>query len=147
MSVTAMKLKYSSIGHTVDGRSLDPINAHHCVHIWRGGWECHAAGFCILASEWQHCLRCILGRMPFLSRLECYRVTCTLVLGEGLGTMTTEVEVGDLLDIFDMEGVLLEHTNGHDIGILGGLSNQTPERSFSGIDSLGILCAFVYTDT
>ena len=72
------------------------------------------------------------------------KVTC---LGERLGTMTTEVEVGDLLDIFDIEGVLLEHTNGHDIGILGGLSNQTPDKSISGIDFLDILGGLVYTDT
>ena len=68
-------------------------------------------------------------------------------LGEGLGTMTTDVEVGDLLDIFDIEGVLLEHTNGHDIGIFGWLSSQTLERSISGIDSLDILGWLVYTDT
>ena len=72
------------------------------------------------------------------------KVTC---LGEGLGTMTTEVEVGDLLDIFDIEGVLLEHTNGHNIGLLGVLSNQTPDRSISGIDFLNVLGGLVHTDT
>ena len=29
-------------------------------------------------------------------------------LGEGLGRMTTDVEVGEFLDIFDIEGVLLK---------------------------------------
>ena len=61
--------------------------------------------------------------------------------------MTTDVEVGDLLDIFDIEGVLVEHTNGHDIGILGWLSSQTSRRSISGTDSLDILVGLVYTDT
>ena len=61
--------------------------------------------------------------------------------------MTTEVEVGDLFDIFDIEDVLLKHTNGHDIGILGELSNQTPDWSISDIDSLDILGGLVYTNT
>ena len=41
-----------------------------------------------------------------------------ICLGKGLGTMSTEVaiEVGDIPDVFDIEGVLLEHTNGDNIG-------------------------------
>ena len=70
------------------------------------------------------------------------KVTC---LGEGLGTMTTEVAVGDLPDVFDIEFMLLKHTNGHDIGIPSGSSNQTPDRSISGIDSLDISRAGLYT--
>ena len=44
--------------------------------------------------------------------------------------------MGDVLDIFDIEGVLLKHTNGHDIEIMGGLSHQTPDSFISGVDSL-----------
>ena len=62
------------------------------------------------------------------------KVTC---FADGLGTMPTEAEVGGL-DIFDIEGVLFEHINGYDIGILGRLSNQTPDSSISGIKSLVI---------
>ena len=74
------------------------------------------------------------------------KVAC---LGKGLGTMTTEVKVGDVPDIFDKECVLLKHTNGHDIVILGGLtlSNETPNRSISGVDPLDILGGLVNTGT
>ena len=164
MAVTAVKLKYSSTGHAVDGSTLDPtlsivsafgvvdVNGTLLTFVFQPADDDVAR-----VAAWVECL--------LVSRLGClYCVTQTLdlgdalgapigmslktiCLGEGLGTVITEVEVGDLPDSFDVEGMLLEHTNSHDIGILDGLSNQTPDGSISGVSPLDILGGFVFTDT
>ena len=47
-------------------------------------------------------------------------------LGERMRAMTTHIELFHLLDIFNVEGMLLEHSDGHCIGIVGRLSCQVP---------------------
>ena len=47
-------------------------------------------------------------------------------LSIGLGAMSTEIETSHLLDTFVKEGIMFEHSDGHDVEVVSGLSSQLP---------------------
>ena len=56
---------------------------------------------------------------------------------ERMRAIATHIEPGHILDIFNVEGMLLEHSDCHRVGIVGGLSCQVPS----------VLCRLVHANT